>query len=216
MVEKDAKNTRRATESAVGTFKSYLREKNLSESFESLSNDDLDKVLCKFYTEVRTENGELYKKSSLISIRHGINRHLSNLSEGKDIIHGSDFSESKKVFAAASKELKRQGKGGVEHYPPIELPDLQKLYSYFNIDDNVKLQEKVFVDLMLYFGRRGRENMHDLKISDFAATSDSKGQIYIYMTCDELTKNHQEDENTASGRMYSRDGKFFLKKYKNV
>ena len=181
MVEKDAKNTRRATESAVGTFKSYLREKNLSESFESLSNDDLDKVLCKFYTEVRTENGELYKKSSLISIRHGINRHLSNLSEGKDIIHGSDLSESKKVFAADSKELKRQGKGGVEHYPPIELPDLQKLYSYFNIDDNVKLQEKVFVDLMLYFGRRGRENMHDLKISDFAATSDYKGQIYIYM-----------------------------------
>jgi hypothetical protein len=27
------------------------------------------------------------------------------------------------------------------------------------------------------------------------------------MTIDELTKNHQEDENTASGRMYSRDGR---------
>ncbi|VDI58606.1 Hypothetical predicted protein [Mytilus galloprovincialis] len=58
---------------------------------------------------------------------------------------------------------------------------------------------------MLYFGRRGRENIHELKITDFAATTDADGRVYIYMSSDELTKNHQQDENTADGRMYASD-----------
>jgi hypothetical protein len=61
-----------------------------------------------------------------------------------------------------------RGKGGITHYPPLELKDLHRLYEYLHSNNNVKLQEKVFLDLMLYFGRRGRENIHDLKITDFA------------------------------------------------
>lgn len=40
--------------------------------------------------------------------------------------------------------------------------------------------------------------MLELKISNFAAISYSNGQMYIYRTTVEPTKNHQ-DENTASG-----------------
>ena len=205
LYEKDAKNTRRGTESALRTFKSYLREKDITEEFENLPNEELDKILSKFYTEARTESGEKYKKSSLVSIRHGINRHLSD-ADAKDIIHGPDFRQSNKVFSAVTTDLKKEGKGGIDHYPPIEIADLKKLYSYFDCENNIKLQEKVFVDLMLYFGRRGRENIHELKLSDFAATSDSNCKMYVYMTTDELTKNHRDDENSVSARMYARDG----------
>lgn len=59
---------------------------------------------------------------------------------------------------------------------------------------------------MLYFGQRGRENIHELKLSDFAATSDYNGNIYVYMTTDELTKSHRDDENSASARTHARDG----------
>jgi hypothetical protein len=38
---------------------------------------------------------------------------------------------------------------------------------------------------MLYFGRRGQENIHDLKITDV------DGRVYVYMKWDEFTKNHQ-------------------------
>ncbi|VDI26978.1 Hypothetical predicted protein [Mytilus galloprovincialis] len=48
---------------------------------------------------------------------------------------------------------------------------------------------------MLYFGRRGRENIHELKITDFTATTDADGRVYIYMSSDELTKNHQQAES---------------------
>ena len=119
----------------------------------------------------------------------------------------TDFNEANKVFIAASKDLKRQGKGGITYYPSLELKDLHKLYEYLDSNNNVKLQENVLLGLMLYFGRRGRENIHDLKITDFAATIDVDGRVYVYMKLDELTKNHQEDENTADGRMYYRGGK---------
>jgi len=58
-----------------------------------------------------------------------------------------------------STDLKRQGLGGGEHYPPIEEEDLRKAYLNFNLNSNNKsLQQKIFMDIMLYYGRQGREN----------------------------------------------------------
>jgi hypothetical protein len=39
------------------------------------------------------------------------------------------------------------------------------------MSDNVKLQQKLFVDIMLYFGRRGQDQIHELKVTNFAATT---------------------------------------------
>ena len=104
-------------------------------------------------------------------------------------------------------ELKRKGAGGIDHHPPIEPLDLQKLYEHFNVFDATSLQDKVFLDIMLHFGRRGRENLRDLTVSDFALRADPDGSSYIFLVKDELTKNHQLDTNTADGRMYEIKGK---------
>ena len=205
LLEKDSVNTRRNTKSSVKLFRSYLKAKSLGECFEESDERTLNTNLSKFYAEMRQENGEKYKKSSMIAIRHGINRFLQT-NTTCDIVNGQAFKESKRVFDAVCKDLKREGKGGFEHYPPIDQGDIQKLMEYFDVNDNVKLLEKVFVDLMIYFGRRGRENMRDLKVEDFAATRDGDGNMYICMVKDELTKNHQNDRNTAEGRMYARPG----------
>ena len=36
------------------------------------------------------------------------------------------FKNSNTIFKAVSKDLKQQGLGSVDHYPPIEVVDLQK------------------------------------------------------------------------------------------
>ena len=82
------------------------------------------------------------------------------------------------------------------------------MYDNFDLENNIKLQQKAFVDIMMYFGRRGRDNLHLLKISDFAATTDSTGHLLIFMPHDELTKNHKDNPNTAEGRMFSRKCEF--------
>ena len=97
-------------------------------------------------------------------------------------------------------ELKRKGAGGIDHHPPIEPLDLQKLYEHFNVFDATSLQDKVFLDIML-------ENLRDLTVSDFALRADPDGSSYIFLVKDELTKNHQLDTNTADGRMYEIKGK---------
>ena len=66
------------------------------------------------------------------------------------------FQVSQKLFTAVTKDLKREGEGAVKHYPPIEETDLRKMHDYFNVNDNVKLQQIMLVDVMLYFGRRGQ------------------------------------------------------------
>jgi hypothetical protein len=48
------------------------------------------------------------------------------------------------------------------------------MYQYFDRDGNVKRQEKVLADIVLYFGRKGHENLHELNICDFIARHDSE------------------------------------------
>jgi len=112
--DKDAKNTRRSTDQAVRLFRKYLQEKELDPAFESYDKQTLDKILCKFYAEARTVDGELYKKSSLRTTRHGLNRHLGNIFDA-DLTKDAEFKESEKVFFAVCTDLKRQGFGGVDH-----------------------------------------------------------------------------------------------------
>ena len=58
-------------------------------------------------------------------------------------------------------------------------------------------------------GGRGK-TPYQLKINDFAATTDSTGHLYIFMPNDELTKNHQDNPNAAEGRMHAIKGEYVL------
>ena len=100
-----------------------------------------------------------------------------------------NLKKSKEMFVAVTKDLKKDGKGGINHYPPIKDADLVKMYSYFDIAERITLQQKDFVDFMLYFGRRRRENLAAFNISDYDATRDSKEEMYNFLKGGELTKN---------------------------
>ena len=117
ITERESKNTRRATDHAVKTFNSYLVEKGIETDFEKWDSERLDATLCKFFTEARSSKGELYKKTTLIGLRHGINRHLANTDSKFDIVNGTEFKQSLVAFKAMVVDLKKEGKGGIEHHP---------------------------------------------------------------------------------------------------
>ena len=56
-----------------------------------------------------------------------------------------------------------------------------------------------FFEEMLYFCRRGRQNLHQLKKTDFSFNKDSTRARYMCKTTDELTKNSPEDEEGFDG-----------------
>ena len=200
--EKDSENTKRATMASVKVFNEYLQEKNLDEPH----HDDkvtLANVLKRFYAEARKKSdGSMYSKSSMTSLRFGLNRHLKT--KGTDIIQDPEFAEANKVFLAKCVDLKRQGLAKVEHKPAILENDLRKLYEcgVFNLGEPARtLQNKVFFEIMLYFCRRGRQNLRELKIKDFSLTKDDKGARYVSKSGDELTKNRREDDEGFEGGM---------------
>ena len=48
--------------------------------------------------------------------------------------------------------------------------------------DPTSIQQKVFIDIMLYFGRRGRENLRNLKVDDFQVGIKHRAQICLHTT----------------------------------
>lgn len=113
-----AKNTKRVTKLAVSSLREYCQFKEMPQDFESLLPADLYRLLGRFYLELRNPEGESYKKTTMMSYIHGIQRHLQTIRPGIDIIHGAEFRESCKLFKGVTMELKRPGLGGVVQCTP--------------------------------------------------------------------------------------------------
>ena len=208
---KDSENTPKATKKAVTVFREYLSAKNRPEDFENFEKDELGNVLSRFYVEARRSDGNHYKTSSLNGVRAGLNRHLKQnyyLGSGTiDIIRDKDFVAANMAFRAAIVELRKIGKGDVQHHQAIDENDIAKLYRSGVFDQNspTGLQLKVWFELMLYICRRGRENLRELKKDHFVVATDSDGRQYVTQAVDELTKKTREDNQssrTDAGRMY--------------
>ena len=176
---KDSENTQKATKKAVTVFREYLSAKNRPEDFENFEKDELGNALSRFYVEARRSDGNHYKTSSLNGVRAGLNRHLKQnyyLGSGTiDIIRDKDFVAANMAFRAAIVELKKIGKGDVQHHQAIDENDIAKLYRSGVFDQNspTGLQLKVWFELMLYICRRGRENLRELKKDHVVVATDS-------------------------------------------
>lgn len=125
--KRDATNTHKSTEQALRLLTKYLREKDMSVSLETVTPQELYSILRKFYAEARTEDGTLYKKSSVQTFRHGLCRYFIYYRE-INIMKDNDLRESNRVYSAVCKHLKSQDFGGIDQHPPIEKADLVKMY----------------------------------------------------------------------------------------
>ena len=160
-----------------------------------------------FYAEVRSASGELYKRTSLFSIRNGINRYLSKTSS-INITKDAEFDASNDMVLSMCKYTVREGKGSVVHKNGIEHSDIEKLYTsmVFSVHTPTGLLSKVWFELCLHFCRRGREDQRELTPQMFAIETDNLRKRYICQIRSEVTKNHQGlssvDTDSKTVRMY--------------
>ena len=82
--------------------------------------------------------------------------------------------------------------------------DRQKLRQYQQDHSSpVKLQQKVFTDIMFHFCRQGRENLREICTDWFEFNNDENGVEYVTMR-DELDKNHPGyDNESQQARKYT-------------
>ena len=184
-----------------------------TESLEIIPKKELNELLANFWPNAKKQNGDRYKKSALMGIRFGLQRHFL-LKREFDIISDSEFSKSNQIFEAAIVELKRQGFGKIDHHSPISKEDLEKIQSSYNPSspDPKSLQQVVWFNIMFHLIRPGRENLRLLTKESFAEQVDAAGKKFVYQVVDELDKNHrandQPDDSPGEGRMYERLGTF--------
>ena len=121
---KDSKSTKRAINNAKKLFLEYaLTKGKTEEDVEKMTAVDLDNLLYGFYPSIRKTDGDHMKLNYLRAIRYGVASNLKTL--GMDI-YTPDFERSKKSFDASSTQLKKQGKGGVDHKLPLSKEDMKK------------------------------------------------------------------------------------------
>ena len=100
------------------------------------------------------------------------------------------------------KKIQSKGKGSFIHKDPIPKEDLKRLYDHptvFNPNIPQGLVNETFYEILLYFCRRGREILRDLKPENFGISTDPDGRKYVHKVLSEQTKNHQGTSNDSEG-----------------
>ena len=201
----DSSNTKKLIKFAVTRLEQF--EKFTGEEVPVGDVAKLDEFLGRLYASFRQKKGELYQKKSMQSIRYGLQRHFMQIS-GCDIVDGSEFKESSKIWKAVMVKLKQAGKGSVQHKAAISKLDMAKIQDSAELDQSTPkgLQNKVFVDVMVYFGNRGRKNVRNMTPTDYIIETDDEGLQYVIHR-DMLTKTRRADNDEAfSGAMYEIPG----------
>ena len=196
-----SENTKKQIKFSIRVFEEYLQAVNLTlDEVEQLPNSELDSLLSRFYGSVRTSKGEYYSKKSMQAIRFGLQRHFVS-AKLVDIIAHADFVNSKKTFKSMMAVIKKEGKGSVKHKEAITREDMVTIQEYFDLNKPDDLQDKVFMDVMIYFCNRGRENLRQMTPDQFEITGEPGSRSITKK--DTLTKNNREnhDETSQGGVM---------------
>ena len=147
----------------------------------------------------------------MITIRYGLQRYFLRQC-GVDIINNENFKPANDVFAAMLVKLKAEGKGATLHKEPIAKEDMIKIMSSSALDCSTPrgLQNKVFVDIMIYLCNSGLENLRNMTKSHFIVQTDSTDLKFVSFCQDMQTKNHRggidDGEISQGGRMYETAG----------
>ena len=107
-------------------FPDWSNDRSVDKKLPELSGVELDQVLRRFYAEARTKDGELYSRSSLLTIRNAIERFLNQPphNRGMKITKGEVFQLSNKMLNSKIKVQKKDRKKNRKHKPAIPPGDL--------------------------------------------------------------------------------------------
>ncbi|XP_073687047.1 uncharacterized protein KIAA1958 isoform X2 [Garra rufa] len=195
---------------AVNCFKAWLREKQLTIDFKTVEKSELNPVLREFYGSIRTSKGELYGISSYVGLRAGLNRFMNEppINRAWNLMQDTDFRAANNVFKGVVKQIRRSGRDITTHYPPISPEDQHQLKHSPALDPgNPKgLLNKVWYDIQLHFGLRGKEGNRHLQPDSFALNRDPNGFKYFTMALNEEAKNIQEKDKKNRRTMYEEPG----------
>ena len=208
----EQKGTVRQTKWAVKKFEDWMTKRKVEVNMREVEPAALSGILKRFYGEVRGMQGSDLSPSTLVGIRAGLQRHMSDLrSDGMDITKDPAFSPANKVFKAKCRLYSLKGGPKVQHKEQIAARDLEKINEYLGgqtiTKDPRQLQQAVWFIIAFNMGCRGREIYRQLKKQSFGFHTDDMGQEYCELQQSVVEKNHTggahaEEQYDLNTRIY--------------
>ena len=141
--------------------------------------------------EARTVSGQ---HNSMKAIRAGLDRCLTQAPRRKafSIIRDNIFVPSNEALDSHLKSLAKTGVlSSTKHKQALEREDVEQLFTAKQLGNDTpeSLLQTAWFYLMLYFGKRGRENQRNMVKEDIVFGKTANGLEYIALR-ERATKNH--------------------------
>jgi len=169
----------------MNVFQSWAKSHHLENvSIETMPPEELDKVLTKFYAEVKKRDGDDYAPESLKIMQSAIERHLKDKNYSLSIVRSREFHNSQEVLNAAL-SLRQQGKGKRPNKAQPLTPDEESaLWEKGQLGDfNGKVLTNVnFENLTEHLGLHGRQEHYDAYVEDLVIRRQEDGTEVVGST----------------------------------
>ncbi|ESO87289.1 hypothetical protein LOTGIDRAFT_65112, partial [Lottia gigantea] len=201
-----SKSTEKCVKFAVSLLKAWCVSNGESADIEKMTFAELNEILGKFYSNVRTKTGEYYSYSSLTSFRYSLNRYFQSMAEGKrfDIIENSEFFNSNEIFSTVIKSLKLKSTDkGDKNKLFLTSDELRQIYLQVFAEDSPKtLQYKVWFEVAVYFNKGGRSKQRILTKNCFIFGNDAFGK-FVFLKKD-TGSDSSMNSNKDGRKMYEK------------
>ncbi|XP_078122363.1 uncharacterized protein LOC144527898 isoform X2 [Sander vitreus] len=205
-----SKLTMKQTTWAVNCFTGWLEAQGLQVDLTTVEKTELNGVLRHFYGSVRNGKGELYGIASYIALRAGLNRYLKEppFSRPVCLMRDAEFTSANKVFLGVLKRIRKCGRNLRSHHQALSSSDIRILRHSRAMDTSTPrgLLNKVWFDVQVHFGRRGKQANRNLRPDSFVIRKDERGRRCCALSFVDETKIDSEKDR---GSMFEKPGSAF-------
>uniref|UniRef100_A0A3B4V951 Uncharacterized LOC111229441 n=2 Tax=Seriola dumerili TaxID=41447 RepID=A0A3B4V951_SERDU len=196
-----SKVTKKQTTWAVNCFTGWLESQGLQVDLTTVEKTELNRLLRHFYGSVRNSKGELYGIASYIALRAGLNRYFKEPLVGRPVclMRDAEFTSANKVFLGVLKRIRKSGRDITSHHQALSLDDIRILRHSRAMDTSTPrgLLNKVWFDIQVHFGRRGKQANRNLKPDSFVIRKDERGLRYCTLIFGDETKMFNEKDRCS-------------------
>ena len=178
-------NTSKSTSFWLSVWKTWCEGNSIALEIEKHEPGELNRLLEKFYAEVKNKNGQDYEPDSLRVMIAALNRHFKNKQYPLSIVKDREFHSSKRVLEGKAKLLRQAGRGK----RPSKARNLTKeeeevlwKESKFGSTTPEALVNTMWWLLTQHFGLCVRQEHHVMEVDDFQLCKDDNGVEFVQFT----------------------------------
>ena len=186
-------NTSKSTSFWLSVWKTWCEGKSIALEIEKHEPAELNRLLEKFYAEVKNKNGQDYEPDRLGVMIATLYRHLKDKQYPLSIVKDREFHSSKQVLEGKAKLLRQAGRGKRPNKARNLTKEEEEVLwkeSKFRSTTPEALVNTMWWLLIQHFGLRGRQEHHDMKVDDFQLCKDDNGVEFVQFT-EGLAKTRQ-------------------------